>query len=135
MKIKNIEIKSNKKEFLDALNLNREAALEAIGLIAERYAKDGARVDTGRLRNSITHATAKYSGAGNYKDNNGKGYSDATARNTPENNAVYIGTNVEYAPYIELGSSRSKNKYPFIQPAVQNHIDEYRKIIESALKD
>lgn len=135
MKKANIEIKSHKKDFLDEFNLSRDAALEAIGLIAERYAKELCRVDTGRLRNSITHATAKYEGAVNYKDNEGKTYSDAKAKSTPENNAVYIGTNVEYAPYIELGTSKNHGPYPFLQPAAQNHIDEYRRIIESALKD
>ena len=48
--------------------------LEAIGLTAETYAKKETPVDTGRLRNSISHETDK--------------------------EAVYIGTNVEYAAFV-----------------------------------
>ena len=51
------------------------AAMEAIGAQAENYAKMKCPVDTGRLRNSITH----------------------TMR-TGKNPTVIIGTNVEYAP-------------------------------------
>lgn len=82
-------------------------ALEAIGLQAEGYAKMLAPVDTGRLRNSLTH--------------------------TVEGNAAYIGTNVEYAPYQEYGTRRTKAQ-PFLKPAVQDHIDEYRAIAENELR-
>ena len=124
-----IKITSRKSECLSEFEASKDKALEMIGLIAERYAKDGARVDTGRLRNSITHATAKNEGVGVYHDNNGKSYSDAKAVSTPEDDAVYIGTNVEYAQYIELGTSRNHGSYPFLRPAAQNHADEYKKII------
>ena len=49
-----------------------ERALEKVGLTAERNAKLACPVDTGRLRNSISH--------------------------THDKNTAYIGTNVEYAP-------------------------------------
>lgn len=104
-----IKITSRKKECLDEFESSVEKALEMIGLIAERYAKELVRKDTGRLQNSITHATA-------------------------EGDTVYIGTNVEYAPYIELGTSRNHGPYPFLRPAAENHADEYKKIIESELK-
>lgn len=84
-------------------------ALTAIGLSAERYAKAECPVDTGRLRNSIT----------NVVDTVGK--------------AVYIGTNVEYGPYVELGTSRRK-PHPFLKPAATQHVDEYRAIIERCMK-
>lgn len=51
-------------------------ALEKIGMTAEGYAKDLCPVDTGNLRNSITHVVDEGGGA------------------------VYIGSNVEYAPYV-----------------------------------
>ena len=92
-------------------------------------------VDTGRLRNSITHATAHYSGAGTYSDNEGKSYSDATAKSSPRDNEVYIGTNVEYGPYIEFGTSRKNGAArPFLRPAAMNHTDEYKKIVEHCMK-
>ena len=51
-------------------------ALEKCGLLAEGYAKKECPVDTGNLRNSITHEV----------DEGG--------------DAVYIGTNVEYGAYV-----------------------------------
>lgn len=103
-----ITIQSNKQEILNHLPDVIEAALEAIGLTAEGYAKDECPVDTGRLRNSITHAV--------------------------EGDAVYIGTNVEYAPYVELGTSRMKAR-PFLGPAAENHGQEYKELFEAAMKN
>lgn len=68
-----VVIKDNSDEFLKALPEQIEQALTAIGLTAESYAKQECPVDTGRLRNSITNAVE----AGEQ--------------------AVYIGSNVEYA--------------------------------------
>ena len=84
--------------------------LETCGLVAEGYAKKLAPVDTGNLRNSITHEV-----------------DDGEP-------AAYIGTNVEYAPYQEFGTIHMKAQ-PFLKPAVNDHKDEYRKIIENELKN
>ena len=82
------------------------AALEAMGLQGEKHAKEYVPVVTGRLRNSISH--------------------------TYDTNSAYIGTNVEYAPYGELGTARRKAK-PYLRPAVQNHVSEYREILKRYL--
>ena len=84
--------------------------LETCGLVAEGYAKKLAPVDTGNLRNSITHTVDE------------------------EEPAAYIGTNVEYAPYQELGTIHMA-AHPFLKPAVADHANEYRKIIENELKN
>lgn len=83
-------------------------ALEKVGLTAEGYAKLECPVDTGRLRNSITHEVV------------------------PSEKAVYIGTNVEYAPFVELGTSRQK-AHPYLRPAAHDHGEQYRAIIRSGL--
>lgn len=115
-----------------------EKALEEIGITAEAYAKLIATqkhiVDTGRLRNSITHATKSDTGQTNYSDNHGKTYSDGSAKGTPEAKTVYVGTNVEYAPYIEYGTTKQVAR-PFLHPAVTEHVDEYKMIFENSLKD
>lgn len=82
------------------------SALEKIGLMAEGYAKKKCPVDTGNLRNSITHQV--------------------------DGDAVYIGTNVEYAPYVELGTSRQKAQ-PFLRPAASEHGAQYRQVLKNAL--
>ena len=72
----------NSPTFISAMNGQIPPALEAVGLQAEGYAKLKCPVDTGRLRNSISHAV--------------------------KGNTVYIGTNVDYAPYVEFGTRKQR---------------------------
>lgn len=65
-------------------------------------------VRTGNLRNSITHKYVQ---------------SDMKA---------YIGTNLEYAPYVEYGT-RNMHERPFLRNAAQNYSDEYKSILADAL--
>jgi len=102
-----IKMKDNSNETLRIITSRGERALEAVGLQAERNAKKICPVRTGRLRNSISHSQ----GAG----------------------VAYIGTNVEYAPYVELGTSRQKAK-PFLRPAAENHVAEYKAIFKRYLQ-
>lgn len=83
-------------------------ALDACGALVEGYAKQVCPVDTGRLRNSITHRL--------------KG-----------DDTVLVGSNVEYAQAVELGSSRSKAQ-PYLRPAVEDHTEEIRKLFTSIVK-
>lgn len=85
-----------------------EQALIAIGMTAESNAKGYCPVDTGRLRNSITNEA--------YQDEQ----------------AVVIGTNVEYAAYVELGTSKMAAR-PYLRPALENHTNEYQALLEQFL--
>lgn len=105
-----VEIHDNSKEISEDIKAALLRGLETCGLVAEGYAKKLAPVDTGNLRNSITHTV-----------------DDGEP-------AAYIGTNVEYAPYQELGTIHMKAQ-PFLKPAVNDHKDEYRKILENSLKN
>lgn len=100
--------KDNTDEVLAALERAKKRGLEAIGLTAEGYAKKDTPVDTGRLRNSISHAT--------------------------DDEAAYIGTNVEYAPYVELGSPTIKAHH-MLQKAATEHTDEYKQLMEDSMKN
>ena len=105
----NIEIKENHiDEYLKAVDVAKQSGLEKVGLTAERYAKALCPVDTGRLRNSISHAV--------------------------EGDSVYIGTNVEYAVYVEKGT-RKMQAYPYLKPAAQDHADEYKQILLEYLQN
>lgn len=117
------------EEVLEEMRKAIEAALEEVGLAAEGYAKRLCPVDTGRLRNSITYATEKTHDEGSppAKDE------DYELHGTPEAGTVYIGTNVEYAPYVELGTSK-QDAQPFLKPAVLNNTGKYKKIFESHFK-
>ena len=100
--------KDNTDEVLAALERAKKRGLEAIGLTAEGHAKNETPVDTGRLRNSINHAT--------------------------DDKAAYIGTNVEYAPYVELGARGRKGAH-MLQRAATEHADEYRRLMEDSMKN
>ena len=101
---------NNAKIIAQAMDDAIVRALEKVGLAAERYAKELCPVDTGRLRNSITHVIS----------NDGK--------------FVAIGTNVEYARAVEFGvKSQNRPAQPFLVPAAEQHADQYRSIIESEL--
>ena len=69
-----VDYKDNSEQVLSAMEKAIKNGLEAIGLTVEGHAKKITPVDTGRLRNSISHATDK--------------------------EAAYIGTNVEYAAFV-----------------------------------
>lgn len=105
-----VEVQENNVEQIEAaMDKAIAKALTMIGLKAEGNAKAICPVDTGRLRNSITNAI------------------------DTEANAVYIGTNVEYGPCVELGTSRRK-PHPYLKPAAADHADEYRAILKGCLE-
>lgn len=106
-----VKCESHTDEIIAALGEAVGRAAKAIGLQAESYAKENeTRVDTGRLRNSIT----------NYVESE---------------KDIYIGTNVEYAPYHELGTSTGIPALHFLKNAAEGHTDEYKGILESSLKN
>lgn len=102
---------SHSAEIKDLMKKAQKNGLEAIGFTAESYAKrniqDNRSVITGRLLNSITHKV--------------------------EGDAVYIGTNVEYAPFVEFGTSKRKAK-PYLKPACENHSAEYKDLLKAAMQ-
>lgn len=102
-----IKLTDNSAHFKEAMEEAKLRVLEECGLVAEGYAKRLCPVDTGRLRNSISHQV--------------------------DGGSAYIGTNVEYAPYVELGTSRTRAK-PYLKPAVTDHAGEYRTIIQDGMK-
>lgn len=130
----NIDFKDNSQAVLKAMQQAVEKALEECGLVAEGYAKKLAPVDTGNLRNSISHKV------------------------DPEEPAVYIGTNSSYAAYQEFGTgiyteggrdtpwvyqdekgnwhwTRGNKAQPFLKPSVADHQKQYSQIIEQELKN
>lgn len=101
-------------------------ALDIIGNKAADYAAGLAPMQTGNLKNSMTSEVSQ------------------------QEKAVYIGTAVEYAPFVEFGHHQQVGRYvpeigkrlvrdfvpakPFLKPAIQNHLDEYKNILETELK-
>ena len=106
-------IEDHSSEYLNDVDAALDQALEAVGIHIEGEAKEELentprRIDTGNLRNSITHEVV------------------------PEEQAVYVGTNVEYALYVHEGTSRMEaNRY--LKNAVERNKDQIKKYIEDAM--
>lgn len=103
-----VKFVSYRSEIVDGVQGATNRALEIIGGKAESYAKALCPVDTGRLRNSITHVQM-------------------------DEETEVIGTNVEYAPHVELGTYKQRAQ-PYLRPAAENHGEEYRQVIASELR-
>lgn len=69
-------------------------------------------VDTGRLRASITHRIEHDGGE----------------------SAAYVGTNVEYAPWLEFGTSRMRAR-PFMVPAMNRNREWIKATLKSVVKN
>ena len=131
-----VDLNDNSKEVSGAIKEALLRGLEKCGLVAEGYAKQLCPVDTGNLRNSITHTV----------DEQGP--------------AAIVGTNNEYAAYVELGTGKyaeggggrptpwvyqdakgnwhythGSKAQPFLKPAAADHADQYRQILEDELKN
>lgn len=79
------KVNDHSKQLIEHKDELIEIALEIIGTKMADYAamnleRNPRRVDTGRLKNSLTHQV--------------------------DGNTVYVGTNVEYAQYVEYGTGR-----------------------------
>lgn len=131
------------QEVISEMEKATARALEIIGAKVEKYAKALCPVGTsestgkksyrgGTLRNSITHSVDE------------------------KESTVTIGSNVVYAPFVELGTGPHFNAppqweqfkpyskkggghgyvypRPYLRPAVEDHLPEYKDIIENELK-
>lgn len=140
-----VKLTDNSGEYLKALEEVKERALEAVGIQAEGHAKvelsnSPKRIDTGLLRNSITHAVSGKPAAQSHytadKPKDGKTNSGSYGGQAPDDaqKAVYVGTNVEYATYVHDGTKKMKPNR-FIKNAVTKYKDEYKAIVERELKN
>lgn len=102
--------------------------------------KKKARTYHSNLTHADTDVTRKAGTAGMPVEPLTKG---SYSKNTPKEKTTiraYVGTNVYYAPYVEMGViNPERHTYirarPYIKPAVENHLDEYKTIIERVLQE
>ena len=120
-----VEYTDNSDSVLAAFKQQIESALEKCGATGEGYAQGLVPVDTSNLKQRINHIV------------------DVSAKK------VYIGTNVDYALYVEMGTgiyaaggrpapwvykdskgewhrTRGQHAQPFIKPAVSDHEGTYK---------
>ena len=135
-------INDHTEEVLSAMNSAMDRALTIIGIKVEKYAKALCPVGT-------PESTGK------------KGYRGGTLRNSitfqVDGKELAVGTNVEYAPYVELGTgpyftpppaweqfdapkgSGVGHGYvrarPYLRPAVENHTSEYQNVLQNEMRN
>ncbi len=95
--------KDNTKKFLEVAGQKVQAGLVKATLLVERDAKEMCPVDTGTLRRSITHEF-----------------------NSPTE--AVVGSNIEYAPYVEMGTVKWDGK-PFLRPALHKNLSKIKKLL------
>lgn len=133
-----MKLTDNSPQVLAAIDAAIESGLTIIGGKAEGYAKALAPKDTGLLQNSITYALGGQPpaiSAYNAATGGGSGsYAGTAPADEGNQRSVYIGTNVEYAPYQEYGTSSMKHPNSFLRPGIEPHMDEFKAVLESELQ-
>ena len=127
-----ITVTDNTAEALEAMKSQVKLGLDSIGESMEKYAKSGCPVDTGRLRDSIVYATETSQGSpGPMAEGE-----DGIPHGTPPELEVQVGTNVEYAKYVEFGDNKNftTGGAHFLRDGAQGHSDEFKSILEAALQ-
>lgn len=99
----------NREEWANEFRQRIITALVAVGEDGTDIAAENAPFDTGRLAGSISYAL------------------------TDNDKSVIIGTNVEYGPYQELGTSMYKG-HPYLQPMLNDNKKRFKEIIKSMLE-
>lgn len=118
-----VQLQDNSGQVIYALGSQKFIALDAVGYAAEGDVKLETPVDTGRLKKSITHVV--------------------------DDNAVIIGTNVEYAKDVEFGHKQEVGRFvpvlgkrlkaPFVQgkhflrDGISKNISKYNQIFKQYL--
>lgn len=148
-------VEDHTDDFIEESSRLIEKALTTIGLKTEKYAKALCPVGKGEWIDGKTGRKHKT-----------KGYRGGTLRNsisfgvgmTDAEGVLGVGSNVEYAPYVELGTGpnftpppewehfESKKgsgmpgrayvkARPFLRPAIEDHLSEFKDILEKTLID
>ena len=100
------ELKWHGDKAIKSMEQAINVALTASALVVEGQAKALVPVDTGNLRNSITHEVEK--------------------------KEARVGTNVEYGPFVELGTVKMAAQ-PYLNPALEQNKNSIRKIFADAI--
>ena len=102
----------NTDEVVSAMERAILKALEEVGIAAEKDVRELTPVDTGNLRNRMTH----------YVLNGEK--------------AVIVGSPVEYATAVEFNEKahHKTGQAHFLRDGVNNNLDSYRRKFEEAFK-
>lgn len=108
-----INFENNANVFKKEMDSKVINCLNAVGLKAvsiwQKVITAKKVVDTGRFRNSANYAVKT------------------------QDKKVVIGSNVQYAPFLEAGTSRQPAR-PTLKPAIMDYREDYEKLVEQILK-
>lgn len=116
-----IEISIDKdmsRDILLALEERIPVALEAVARQLENHAK----INISKQVYNTPQAKSGYKRTGNLR-NSITGVVDMSEQ------AAVVGTNVEYAIFVEMGTVKYPRPRPYIKPALEEHKQEYINII------
>lgn len=137
-----IKIEDMSAKILTELKKKTEDALYVMGINAVEGSVDAITredspdkaVDTGRLRASISFITPDQSGGGEINQNSQSG--DKLTGKAP-NNAVVVGSNVNYAAYVHNGVKYKHKEMaarPFLTHGIQNVLPKMQRQVEKVFK-
>lgn len=151
-----IKVDDHTEDVMAEIRERMRLALSLMGDEVEGNAKEYCPVDTGLLRNSITHVGAGesisrsyHASYGSNRNSKGRRYSASSARagsvgvgrvsgtmGDSNEMAEYVGTNVEYAAAQEFGDHfhHTTGQAHYLRDGATNHIDRLKKIAEAALR-
>ena len=86
-------------------------------------------VDTGRLRGSISYSTSQK----DYKNPTLANKGNDFITGNKEVNSVVYGSNVEYASYVNSGTSRQRAR-KFVENGTYRAVPQIKKVVETILK-
>lgn len=127
-----IEIEDNSGKVLQELENRMPEVLNAVGnelykSITDFMTQDKI-VDTGRLRGSISYSTPY----NNYSNPSLANKPEDFIKGASEKNTVVYGSNVEYASYVETGTSRQSARN-YIKTGTERAVPQIKKSVEQIL--
>ena len=129
-----VQFQDNSAQVMAQFERNKAKTLEEIGLTWQRHASEEAKMmgvmKTGRFRASLSYITPTRASGPNASAP-GQKPSDALS-GTSETDAVTVGSNVEYAAYLENGTWKMAAR-PTVNRSVLNYQSDYRQIIERTM--
>ena len=128
-----VNLKDNSKQVLDELKRKMPEMLHGVGNELYKsiynFMTEDKIVDTGRLRGSISYCTPN------------EDYSNPTINNKPndfiqgvkEENTVVYGSNVEYASFVETGTSKQRARH-YVKTGTYRAVPVIKRVVEQILK-
>lgn len=127
-------IEDNTKIFIDQLKKITPELLVGVGNEAYKsiynFMTEDKIVDTGRLRGSLSYSTDGY----DYNQPTLANYPTDFIKGVTDKDAVIIGSNVEYASFVNSGTSKQRAR-KFMQVGITRAVPQIKKVVKIILQE